>query len=362
MIKRYFHKLALFCLLLNFASVAGASEVAGLYQALVPVKSQQRNERLAVYPQALSQVIVKLTGNRLAPDLPELDSAVKQARTWVQSYHYEPLPGNVDAALLEEGFQRLLVIEFDQNAVTQALVEAGIPIWGRTRPEVLLWLAVEDRDARYLLAANASAEMENVLTDYSNQRGLPLMLPLMDLEDQVHIGFADVWGNFRQTIVEASQRYGADAVLVGRLFRPYDGAWQARWTLYQNEEVKHWQEEGVLQKDVIGSGVEGAAEYIAQRYAQVLLPDAADKVTLTVTDVNSLKGYAKVMSYLESLDVVGRVQVSRVYSDEVRFDLEVRGDVKGLEQSIALGGVLRQVTGVQRMMDSAQAYVYQLLP
>ncbi|MFC1747867.1 DUF2066 domain-containing protein, partial [Pseudomonadota bacterium] len=231
-----------------------------------------------------------------------------------------------------------------------------------TRPEVLLWLVVEDRDARYLLASNASAEMESVLSTYSTQRGLPLMLPLMDLEDQMHIGFADVWGNFRQSIMEASERYGANAILVGRLYRPLDGQWNARWTLYQGDDSQHWQEEGAAQDGVLGAGIEGAADRIAERYAQVLMSDVSGNVALTVTDVNSLAGYAKAMKYLESLDVVSRVQVSRVYSDEVVFDLDVRGDVKGLVQSIALGGTLRQVAGVQRMIESSQAYVYQLLP
>ncbi len=362
MLRRCFHKLALFCLLLTVVSVPQAREVPGLYQAFVPVKTQERAERLQAYPQALSQVIIKLSGNRMAPDFPEMAGAIKQALSWVQSYHYEALPEENHLALKDEGYQRMLVVEFDAQAVTHSLVDAGVPLWGHTRPEVLLWLAVEDRGARYLMAANASAEIESILEEYSRHRGLPLMLPLMDLEDQARIGFADVWGNFRQSIADASRRYGADAILVGRLYRPYDGPWRARWTLYQEADVQHWQEDGLVQERVLGGGVEGAADRIAQRYAQVLTADAADKVVLTVTDVDSLAGYARAMKYLESLDLVSRVQVARVYSDEVMFDLDVRGDVKGLEQAIALGGVLRQVAGIQRMMESSQTYVYQLLP
>ena len=362
MIKRYFDTVLLFCLLLVFTSVPQAREVPDLYQAFVPVKTQERAERLRAYPQALSQVIIKLSGNRMAPDFPEMAGAMTQALAWVQSYHYDTLPEENHLALKEEGYQRMLVVEFDAQAVSQALVDAGVPLWSHTRPEVLLWLAVEDRGARYLLAASASAEMESVLDDYSRRRGLPLMLPLVDLEDQMRIGFADVWGNFRQTIVDASVRYGVDAVLVGRLYRPYDGPWRARWTLYQGSETQHWQVDGMAQENVLGGGVEGAADRIAQRYAQVLTSDAADEVVLTVTGIGSLVGYAKAMKYLASLDVVSRVRVSSVAGDEVVFDLDIRGDVKGLEQAIALGETLRQVAAVQRMMERSQAYVYQLLP
>lgn len=367
MIKTFFHKIALALLVFAsatvfFVPVGQAAEITGLYQALVPVKTQQRAERLEVYPLALAQVVIKLSGNRMVPDLPEMEGAIRSARSWVQSYRYDDLPAENYLGLQEEGYQRMLVVEFDDQAITQAMVEAGVPLWGRTRPEVLLWLVVEDRDARYLLAANASAEMESVLERYSTQRGLPLMLPLMDLEDQQRIGYADVWGNFQSSIFDASERYGANAILVGRLYRPFNGQWNARWTLYLEDDAQNWNEEGVAQDEVIGAGIEGAADRVAQRYAQVLMNDVAGNVALTVTNVNSLAGYAKAMKYLESLDVVSRVQVSKVYSDEVMFELEVRGDVKGLEQAIALGRTLRQVAGVQRMIESPQAYVYQLLP
>ena len=48
-------------------SPAYALEVEGLYQAKVPVVGQGREERLELYPDALAQVIVKLTG-KLCPN------------------------------------------------------------------------------------------------------------------------------------------------------------------------------------------------------------------------------------------------------------------------------------------------------
>ena len=347
-----------------------ALEVKGLYQAEVPVKTQERAERLDVYPGALSQVIVKLSGDRTVPELLQLEGIISSARSMVQQYHYRKLPEEGYLALKEEGYRYLLVVRFDGETLTQSLVKAGIPLWGSTRPEVLLWLAVEDREARYLLATNASLELEASLNDFSRRRGLPLLLPLLDLEDQMHLGYADVWGDFRQTILDASQRYGADAVLVGRLYRPFDGPWQARWSLYHHDDVARWKEEGLSQEQVLAGGIEGASDRLAQRYAQLFTPETEGQISLTVTDINGLASYARTKQYLESLDVVAGVQVTEVFSDEVLFKLDMRGDLPGLERAIGLGNTLRRVAGVQQFNNVTaeseaagnKAIIYQLLP
>ncbi len=347
-----------------------AAEVKGLYQAKVPVANQTREQRLEVYPDALAQVVVKLTGDQAVADLAELSGLMKRARTLVQQFHYEELAPDSEA-LIEEGFTRLLVVSFDDQAITQALIEANVPLWGHTRPEVLLWLAIEDRETRYILAANASAELETYLANHAKVRGLPLILPLVDLEDQAQLSFADVWGDFRPNLVQASQRYGVKAILVGRLIRSSRGMWQARWSLHYNNDVttpsEYWHAEVNLQQEALIVGVDGAADRIAQRYAQLYSIGSADSVGIKIKGVNDLASYARSMKYLESLDIVTDVNVVTVRADEVQFLLDIRGDSRGLEQAIALGGTLVQIGDEDALLiengtASTRAFVYQLLP
>ena len=44
--------------------------------------------------------------------------------------------------------------------------------------------------------------------------GLPIALPLLDLEDMTAVTFADVWGGFDEPVQRASTRYRADATLI----------------------------------------------------------------------------------------------------------------------------------------------------
>lgn len=341
-----------------------AMDLKGLYQAEVPVKDQSRDSRFEVYPEALAQVVVKLTGDRSVPQRPVLRSFMANAVRMVQQFGYQELPDNMP--ILEEEFSHLLVVNFDQTAVSQALIEAGVPIWGRTRPEVLLWLAIEDRGSRYLLAADQSIEIQNQLDNAAHSRGLPMLLPLLDLDDQMQLNFADVWGDFRANVMQASERYGPDVILVGRMFRAFDGRWQARWSLYDGADPKsipqRWQSEVNDQQAALFSGVDGAADRIAERYAQVYTADSAGTVALSVTAVNDLEGYARAMAYLDSLDIVSSVQPVRVLNDEVLFTLHIRSDLAGLSRAISLGDTLVEVSQMDEFGLAGQAFIYQLVP
>lgn len=356
-------------LALLYLPLAEAAQIEGLYQAKVPVKSQSRDERLEVYPAALAQVVVKLSGDRGVPERPELSGLMRNAVALVQQFQYQELP-SANQALLEEGYKRLLVARFDGRAITQALIEANVPLWGGTRPEVLLWLAIEDRETRYLLGARASAELESHLDEQAARRGLPLLLPLLDLDDRRRLAFADVWGDFHHNVMLASARYGADVVLVGRLVRTAEGTWQTRWSLHyvvaSNTPSDYWQGEANSQREALAIGIDGAADHIARRYAQLYSADSADSVALRVTNVSDMAGYARAMNYLESLDIVTAVEVVRIRADEVLFRLAIRGDARGLEQSIRLGATLAQNVGSAPSpadeLSTARAFVYQLLP
>ncbi len=349
-------RIGLLWLLLVTALPGYAREAEGLYQAEIPVKGQDRDERLAAYAGAMAQVVVKLTGDRNAPQSSRLAKVMSSAQNWVQQYSYQPLEV---PSLKEQGYTRLLLVQFDERAVSQALVAAAVPLWGRTRPDLLVWLAVEEGASRVLLAAKGGSEFEGVVDANARRRGLPLVLPLLDGEDQKRLGFSDVWGNFRQPIMAASKRYGANAVLVGRINRLTDGSWQGRWSLYEGEDVQHWVGTGVEQNGVVASGIDGVADRFARRYAQLLTAGTSNQLAVTVTNVSTLAGYARAQQYLLSLDLVTKVQMTKVEGEKVLFTLDVRGDASGIDRAIILGGTLRRTTA---MGEATAMPVYQLLP
>ncbi len=352
--KSLITRIGLFCLLWVLALPGQTGEAVGLYEAEVPVKGQGSDERLAAYAAAMAQVVVKLTGDRGAPQSPRLSRVMASAQKWVQQYSYRAQEA---AALRAEGYSRLLLVQFDERSLSQALVAAAVPLWGRNRPDMMVWLALEDGPSRTLLAANDGTELALALATHTRRRGLPLVLPTAG--EQMGLSFADVWADARQPIMNSSKRYGANAVLVGRISRLANGSWQGRWSLYQGEDIQRWSGDEVEQVAVVASGVDGAADRFAQRYAQLLTTGTANQVALLVTDVTTLAAYAQAQQYLLSLDLITKVQVTKVQGSEVLFTLDVRGDASGIDSVINLGGILRRSTAVRA---DNQTLVYQLLP
>ena len=133
-----------------------------------------------------------------------------------------------------------------------------------------------------------------------------------------------------------------------------------------------WSANGATALELLTVAVDGLATRLATRYAQRLNGGAAGNgVMITVRDVNNLTDYARTMAYLQSLDLVRRVQVVMVSDSQLALRAFARSDRQGLAQAIAFGGTLAVVVGNEvatRPVDAASQQVaaprlsYRLLP
>ncbi len=340
---------------LTLPAVVPAVEVDGLYEAAIPVTGQGEGERRHALLQAFARVLVRVSGDPGAPAMDALQGALAKPMGYVQQYRYRPLApaageekrGNRSGSTTgneAEGdapaFRQELWVSFDPRAVNTLLTEAGLPVWGRARPATLLWLAVNDWGQRFLVGGDVARHLQAQLNVAARRRGLPLFFPLLDLQDQSALQFSDVWGNFQDILLAASRRYQSAAVLTGRLYHRQDGTWEGRWTLYLDGKPASWDTAGTGLEEILNTGVDGAADRLARRYAQHLDPAAGRRITIEVQDVRNLEDYARTMAYLQSLDPVNRLRVVAVSQDKVAFEAAVTGSRENLAQAIAFGGTL----------------------
>jgi hypothetical protein len=271
-------------------------------------------------------VLVRITGN---PDIvsdPQSADLIRQSEAYVQQF-----------GRTREGFFR---VGFDGEAINRALIDLGLPIWGAERPSVLLLLAL-DRGAgeRFILSAQDefpnpdSDALREQLAMESELAGVPLVLPLMDAQDRSILSFNEVWGGFDQALSEAGQRYGTDAILLGRY--SYDAPRAVRWTLYEGDQAYRW-------KGLIDQGIRGAGDRFAIRYAVATGAALEGEVGISIAGIETLTDYGRVLSYLESLTAVEAVSVRRVQGDQAIFGLSLRGNLENVDQAIRLGGLLRR--------------------
>ena len=323
---------------------ARAELIRDLDEGQVPVSGQGADERADAVRAALAQVLVKVTGNRQIAADPKVKDVLANAQKYVQQYRYRaaadaaaggavPVPGAAPD-------QQLLRVHFDGDAVARDLSQLGIPVWGRSRPAVLLWLAVEDGDQRYIVAGDRAPELQQGVAEEAQQRGVRVFPPVFDLEDQMALTFADVWGDFEQTIQKASQRYRPDAVLVGRIYQSSPGVWQGRWTLYEGDTGKSWDAAAADTEQAAVAGVDALADTLAQQFARVINPTATATVALEVNGVTTAGDYARVMKYLSGLEPVSQAQVTRVSPDRLDVKLLLLSDAHSFAQRLSLDPVL----------------------
>lgn len=316
-------------------------EVDGLYQVEKPVSSQDASERTRVMSVALMEVLVRLAGRDPISSQPSLTQALATAGRYVQQYNYFESEMVNQAGQLQP--QLMLRMVFDADRLRNLLEQSGLAVWGITRPVTLLWLALEQDGRRYILADGQQGEIRALVDQESRRRGVPLLMPLMDLEDQSAVHLSDVWGGFDDSVRKASRRYGADSVVVGRLWRDRSGGWAGRWSLYLPDQDLHWQVASTALKTAFGDGMDGMADTMISRYALLLGDTEAQAVDVVVSPISNLDSYAALGKMFSRLDPVTNVELFSMQADQVRYRLSVRGGQRILQQSLSISTLLTPI-------------------
>jgi hypothetical protein len=342
-----------FCLVILPLRVS-AEDVEHLYEAEVAVPSQASADRLKAIQQGFQQVLVKVTGQSTILTVPAVRTLNQQARSFVQQYRYSsrPLPDG-------DGEQRYLWVQFNQAALDKALWDQGIQVWGRARPSTLVWLAIEDGTQRYLVNANTAEVLHAELMAQAKRRGIPVFFPLLDLQDQRLIKFSDVWGNFRQAILTASERYNMEAVLVGKGRRSETGYWEMNWTYYFQGQTFNWLTHKSLEQN-IASVIDNTADLLSARFA-LKSGSGEQAISLQVLGISRLEDYAVVTRYLESLSMITSVETTLVDEGSAVFRLGLRGDQSTLAQALSLGADKILVPAGTRSDVANSTLIYRLV-
>ena len=334
---------------LLLATGAQAVRLDNLFQIEVDAAGRDRVARDAALQQALREVLVRVTGTGELVADPAAQALLKKPGRFVEQFRFS-------SRLVQAGqpAQLRLWVQFDGVALAREIRRAGLPYWGSERPDVLVWLAVDDRGQRFLVSESTENEAVAALSQAAARHGLPLTLPLMDLEDQRAVSFTDVWGGFIGSVRDASRRYRPQVILLGRLERSGRATdWRAEWTLLGTDDNRSWRVHADTLAAAVAQGVAGTGEILATQYA-VVSADASLRA-LVVEDVRGLADYARVMKYLAALAPVEGVQVKRVSGSEVEFDLQLSADAHSLRQVIALGKLLQAI-------DVPEAWRFRLNP
>ena len=339
------YKLSLFLFLLLCSLQVKAIEITDLYQAAVPVTSQLTADRNKATRQAMVAVILKVGGQESVLSNPLVRKELAKYKQYLTKYRYEREQDNLN-----------LVAFFDENKINQLFQNANLPIWGSLRPQILVWLVAEDNLSREVISEAANALFAETIQSFSRQRGLPLLMPLMDLEDAVSVNITDLWGRFAAETEVMSARYLVDASLIIRLSNnslvnqtteacegvlcQEQNLYAMDWSLVAEQQRFGELMHGSSPKDMLNSVLVQVADVIYQDYA--LSTDLSNEVTIEVANVDSLSTYVDIQRFLTELSAVESVTLVSAEQEARRFKLKLLGSKQALMASLKLNDNLQQ--------------------
>jgi hypothetical protein len=309
---------------------AWAAAAVDLYAAEAEVSGEGAEERNRAIGEAFAAVLVKLTGDRRVATRSGAEQLVAQAPGLVQQYRYR-----LADAQGEQPPLRYLWVRFDHLAVDRLLAERGWPVWRAPRPRLLVWLAVDEGGRRSLVNLDGQPAAARALRERAAERGLPLQLPLLDLQDQASLSAADLWSGFEEGIRQASQRYGEGPVLVGRLKFLGKGRWQPEWVLYDRAGDQELSAAAGALTEVLPAAVDLAADRLAARHAPTVAAGGPAPLRITVAGLYELQDYAGLLETLGQVVGVSRLALRQATVDTLVFDIWSDGSADQVAEELA---------------------------
>lgn len=318
------------CAFLSMA--AWAVPVANLYVADVYVTSESESQRLSGARAGLLQVLIRVSGTQAVTEDDQIRQALQNPSRYFYQYSYQSTDREFQVG--EEILQgRILRINFEPNAIAALLRDSGFSVWGSNRPSILLWIAVSDQNGRRLVTEDATDEVSAALADLARERGLPMLYPLMDLEDASALSVAEVWGAFLDRVEGASVRYNPESILSGRIQEDGADRWRGFWAYRIDGRWIRYENLAATRRDLIADVVDQLADKLAARYA---VGSSRGVVNLRVEGIESTEAYAAVLDYLQTLAPVLDTFVAKVEGTDVVFELSTEGQQQQLIEIIEL--------------------------
>lgn len=325
------------------------ARLSQLYTMTVPVVDRDQATLDQAVKAAYKRLLVRISGNLYVNTIPDIQKNLDHAAQMISHYAYEE----------DDGHLRLSIL-FNRQLVNQALEKAGQRLWLQARPDILLWVAYQSSDdAVGILSEGQALPWQSAIDQVSAERGIHIVLPMMDLQDRHAVEPLDVWQLRQGMAWKASHRYGQADAVMGKVFEseqkdlPWEGIWYWRSVHEGKASVIEFQTYGNDPKQVLTNAVNWLADQMASMGAKLNNPRYYEVVHVHVDGVDGLTAYQRILRLFKADTRVKSLSMASLTAHALTLRVEIRGGAEAVQALVKASPDLQPLTSGKDSIDLA---------
>lgn len=306
-----------------------------LYSGTVVVKDQSNTSRSMAAKTAMKEVLVRVSGDRAVLRYKKIQQALIKTQRYTRKFRY-----------VREGDELFMNIEFEPTLINQLIESANFNVWSGRRPTTLFWLAEQTDDNKKRLFADSidSLEMQTI-ERVAAERGLQILFPLMDFEEQQSVSVFDVWGRFDSVLMTASERYMSGQVVSARLFPLEIGntmKWRVEWRLLHKNPAESGSHDASSKADALVHLMHQVADSTMMQFVNSSnnASDIEAEYEMVVDGLSTMEDYVEVVKLLSNIKEIQGSYVTAMDSGRVTFSISFTVSSSELMQELEMDGRL----------------------
>ncbi len=331
-----------FFLLINVQVVYAQLRIDHIDTTELIVAGRDEKQRVAVFRQAITNIAVKISGDKKIGYNSAFKAILTDPESLIAQYHFESGLGADANTAIEK-----MVVKVDLVALTQKMKDSQLPIWSMVRPLVIFWCVEADKTKEgirpVILQDSESHPLKEAILRAASFRGLPVVFPLMDLEENNRMS-ADLLLNIgvggEDILKEASKRYAADIIVVGSVSSLPEQGQRFRWRVIdRNEKFGEFQIQSVQDLTLLAQNViDHVTDPLVASYAAILNSGIESTVLFEVKGVSHFYDFFSINENLSSFSLVKSSKLQRVTENSVFYSLILQGELADFKRQVETSG------------------------
>ena len=305
-------------ILIIFSNYSFGKEFKELFTIYVPIENSSKIE--SSINKSFNNLVFRISGSNSPSNIWKIINSGSSRKDFIQSYSIKNI-----------NMSSYLEVNFDQKLVINKFKELSIPIVGYSRPVIFFLINIESgSDKPYYVSQESNNELDaliiETLAELSNERGLFLELPVLDLEDKKYISNTNILSSPKEYLIS---KYDYDEFVDVKL---------------TNLGLNHWLfsgdiEENIPAENYIEDIKKAFTVYVESRIQSIyknLIIDTSKTLLLDVTieGINSYEEYEISKDKLSKIIAISNIEIINFKNNTIAYKVNVMGNFNTFKSSI----------------------------